>query len=500
MSSLFATRLSTRIRRPVFGVSLSIPQPQPRNATKTSSKARYIPDPIRRLIRYLREKPAVETEGLFRITASKSAMDSFRNTIETDPDTFNPADIPDPHIAANLLMLYLRMLPEPVILPLVTQKIFSVNPDAYSTALPPLLGPDELPQAHRSLLRKILSMLNDISRSEKTNMSAKSIAICVSPSMFGLMTSASTTLDSVGSRLQTLTVALTWLIESYRTALPSSKRSRSVDESSEAQSAGGESPRGENQDSAAAAARRKSRLLLGSPNGAINPLDLSSVGSETAEAAPATPSAEASDASRQPVLPASWTEIIQSQSLPAPDTFLISEFDFQPEAEYEITVEQGDIIALYEMDPSGWCLGRVIAKAAVAANLELDLDSLNNAAATATAAIGLFPSTYCTPLIPREPKPSPTSPNITQSPSPRPVVAEISPPAAVVAPAATGVSVAELLARIEALEKEVREFKASPQATVAATTTSGGGPGFFSAALIGIIVAILTNIYISLTR
>jgi hypothetical protein len=419
--------------------------------------------------------------------------------METDPDTFNPADVPDPHIAANLLMLYLRMLPEPVILPLVTQKIFSVNPDTYSTGLPPLLGPDELPQAHRSLLRKILSMLNDISRSEKTNMTAKSIAICVSPSMFGLMTSASTTLDSVGSRLQTLTVALTWLIENYRTALPSSKRNRSVDESSEAQSAGGESPRGDTND---AAMRRKSRLLLGSPSGTLNPLDLHSIGSETPDST-ATALSEGSDASRQPVLPATWTEIIQSQSLPPPDTFLISEFDFQPEAEYEIPFEQGDIISLYEMDPSGWCLGRMIAKASVAANLELDLDSLNNAAATATGLVGLFPSTYCTPLIPRESKPSPTAPlspisqPITLSASPR-LIETAAPnvtPAAPATAASSAAFVADLLLRVEALERELRDFKPSASGSPAV-----GGLGFFYAALVGIIVAILTNIYISLTR
>lgn len=435
--------------------------------------------------------------------------------MESDPDNFNPINIPDPHLAAGLLMLYLRMLPESVILPGITQRVLTIHPDTYPVALPQLLSPEELPPSHRHLLRKILAMLHDVSKCEKSSMTSKSIAICVSPSLFGLTSPASGNIDTVGSRIQTLTMAMTWLVENYRIALPSASKRVKIEDGDELHSIGGESEE-------SAAGRRRSRLILASASPHFNPLDLS-----MSEVEPSREPAagEGHGSSVNPLLPAAWSAIVESQVLPIPDSFLISEFDFAPEAQYEVKVEQGDIIALFEMDPSGWCLGRVIVPASSTAGLDLDLPTLSGLASSATLPIGLFPSTYCTPLVlrdcssgsepnslantsrtvlsidisPRTLAPqgvSPRSDKATSAPT-TPVNAPLAPfpavhiTAEVPAAAPPVMDKAALDRRIAELEREIQHLKAMP---------SGGGLSFLYAALVGILVALATNVYLSFSR
>lgn len=56
---------------------------------------------------------AYKTEGLFRIAASNGAIESIRQKLDDDQEV--SFDSVHPHLKANLIKIFLRELPEPLI-------------------------------------------------------------------------------------------------------------------------------------------------------------------------------------------------------------------------------------------------------------------------------------------------------------------------------------------------------------------------------------------------
>eukprot|EP01095_Lingulamoeba_sp_RSL-Kostka_P010731 TRINITY_DN3917_c1_g1_i2.p1 TRINITY_DN3917_c1_g1~~TRINITY_DN3917_c1_g1_i2.p1 ORF type:complete len:730 (-),score=266.72 TRINITY_DN3917_c1_g1_i2:193-2382(-) len=93
----------------IFGVDLN------EILQRKLEKAKYVPNIVLGTTNFLIKIPnGLDVEGIFRISASSSVVEYHRNIYDKGENiTFD--DINDPHIPANLLKLYFRELPEPLL-------------------------------------------------------------------------------------------------------------------------------------------------------------------------------------------------------------------------------------------------------------------------------------------------------------------------------------------------------------------------------------------------
>lgn len=130
------------------------------------------------LIDLLYEAGARRTEGLFRVPADPDQLMTTRARL----DVFVIPVVPDAHVPAGLLKLWLRQLPEPLIPHAFYHRALtsSENPVEVSRLV------QMLPLINQLVLAKLLSCLQDLSRDEvvaHTKMDAANLAMVMAPNV-----------------------------------------------------------------------------------------------------------------------------------------------------------------------------------------------------------------------------------------------------------------------------------------------------------------------------
>ncbi|RPA97916.1 RhoGAP-domain-containing protein [Choiromyces venosus 120613-1] len=137
--------------------------------------------------RYLRSK-CLSVEGLFRVTPSQALLHVVREAY--DRKQYIKWDEWGPHIAAALVKLYYRSLPQPLIPVKFYQDLLSLEEAGVSDEkaflkVKDLLQEDGLPKSSRVLLlRHLFPLLALVAQNSAVNkMNPNNLAVCVAPSL-----------------------------------------------------------------------------------------------------------------------------------------------------------------------------------------------------------------------------------------------------------------------------------------------------------------------------
>ncbi|KAH3761497.1 Rho GTPase-activating protein [Pelomyxa schiedti] len=143
----------------------------------------HCPAPIQKALEYLDSHDAVSANGIFRISATGSVVqtlkEQFNKGVVPDFETFS-----EPHPAANILKLYLRELPDP----LLTFDLFDsfVEATKSGTAVAEKLTAlvTKLPHVNRFTLYCLMSYLTKVSaRSSENLMTSRNLAVVFGPTI-----------------------------------------------------------------------------------------------------------------------------------------------------------------------------------------------------------------------------------------------------------------------------------------------------------------------------
>ncbi|KAN0037318.1 hypothetical protein ACTFIV_002662 [Dictyostelium citrinum] len=103
-----AAKLRNYVPKKTFGIKLE------EVFARESNKP--LPGFLDEIFRYL-EKESIHTEGMFRVSAGKSSVEALQQKIESGaPLELSTTSITDPHCVSSVLKLFLRSLPEPLVL------------------------------------------------------------------------------------------------------------------------------------------------------------------------------------------------------------------------------------------------------------------------------------------------------------------------------------------------------------------------------------------------
>jgi Rho GTPase-activating protein 1 len=123
---------------------------------------------------------ALQTEGLFRLSASESRLRLLKQQ-------FSDAQPPelggeDPHTVAGVLKWFLRQLPEPLLsYELYEPLVAAAKADALPTVLVKLLR--RLPPQHIHVLRRMLQLLACVAAEPRNKMTATSLGVVFGPTL-----------------------------------------------------------------------------------------------------------------------------------------------------------------------------------------------------------------------------------------------------------------------------------------------------------------------------
>ena len=155
----------------------------------------YLPIPyfIVEAINYL-NKTALDIEGIYRLNGSSSQIEALQNAINNNQEV----DFSDPHATTGLVKLYLRTLPDPLLLRenYNAMKNICINSqvdfELQAEAAKPVIR--SLPISHYLITHFLFQHLAELLRHEnKTKMSANAISVCIGPSLI-----QSTDNDAIG--------------------------------------------------------------------------------------------------------------------------------------------------------------------------------------------------------------------------------------------------------------------------------------------------------------
>ncbi|BFZ61738.1 hypothetical protein YB2330_002813 [Saitoella coloradoensis] len=141
-----------------------------------------LPRVVRDVINYLRAE-GLNVEGIFRRSPSSAVLKQVKSAYDRDQN-ISLSDY-DPFLAASLLKLYLRSLPEPIIPADLYPALKKVEPITDYSELVYFIRHTLLPNLGTPavvLLSEICSLLHDVSLHSSVNlMHASNLAICISP-------------------------------------------------------------------------------------------------------------------------------------------------------------------------------------------------------------------------------------------------------------------------------------------------------------------------------
>lgn len=144
-----------------------------------------LPPVILRVIKNLKQT-WLSTTGLFRRAAAKPKVENLKQLVEEDPvdvdfESFSPYEM------ADLLKLYFRELPEPLISHKLTEVLITINERVPRQVQLQLLRSIMLlmPDENRVTLQTLLGLLKEVANhSEDNQMDANNLAVCLSPTLF----------------------------------------------------------------------------------------------------------------------------------------------------------------------------------------------------------------------------------------------------------------------------------------------------------------------------
>lgn len=84
------------------------------------------------------ESNFLDEEGIFRLAGSKTVANGFK--VQIDQGNFDISSLKDPHVSGDLLKVWLREMPEPLLTHNLYQKIMDVR-CAFAWEIVALTGP-----------------------------------------------------------------------------------------------------------------------------------------------------------------------------------------------------------------------------------------------------------------------------------------------------------------------------------------------------------------------
>ncbi|KAK5577349.1 hypothetical protein RB653_002290 [Dictyostelium firmibasis] len=176
-----AAKLRNYVPKKTFGIKLE------EVFARESNKP--LPGFLDEIFRYL-EKESIHVEGMFRVSGGKSSVEALQQKIESGaPLELNGSTIIDPHSVSSVLKLFLRSLPESLVLYNVYSKYLSVAKNSGSNSNLSVVGGNgtiikelkrlisTLPVCNQALLKQVLlicSLMNqhrDVTKMDLTNLS-----------------------------------------------------------------------------------------------------------------------------------------------------------------------------------------------------------------------------------------------------------------------------------------------------------------------------------------
>ncbi|XP_029654102.2 rho GTPase-activating protein 1, partial [Octopus sinensis] len=158
-----------------FGVSLNFIQQQ---------SGQTLPPIVVQTVEYLR-KHALDTEGIFRRSASASVIKDVQNKINAG-DAVNYAEYDNKHIPAVILKKFLRELPEPILtydLAEPITRLYGLKEDQLVSEARQMVL-EELPEENYQLLKYIITFLGEVTEhSDKNKMGADNLALIFGPNL-----------------------------------------------------------------------------------------------------------------------------------------------------------------------------------------------------------------------------------------------------------------------------------------------------------------------------
>lgn len=145
----------------------------------------YVPNIVRDTITWLEANGAINEEGLFRVPGQMTIIESLKKEYDTR-GTGTLDGITDVASVAGLLKLYLRELPEPLLVFRFYSTFVKIakNPEAESRLRNLRILVNGLPEANKATVFYLLQFLSKVVANEKVNrMSAANLAMIFSPNL-----------------------------------------------------------------------------------------------------------------------------------------------------------------------------------------------------------------------------------------------------------------------------------------------------------------------------
>lgn len=139
-----------------------------------------IPYFITPAIKYIEEN-AMDIEGIYRLNGSASIIESLQNQINSN----GPVEFTDPHATTGLVKLYLRTLPEPLLLESNYNSLKAIGTFTEEKKVPALSKIlRSLPISNYILVYYIFSHLVKLLEHESTTkMTIQALSVCIGPSI-----------------------------------------------------------------------------------------------------------------------------------------------------------------------------------------------------------------------------------------------------------------------------------------------------------------------------
>lgn len=145
----------------------------------------YVPNIVRDTIIWLEANGAINEEGLFRVPGQMTIIENLKKEYDTR-GTGTLDGITDVASVAGLLKLYLRELPEPLLVFRFYSTFVKIakNPEAESRLRNLRILVNGLPEANKATVFYLLQFLSKVVANEKVNrMSAANLAMIFSPNL-----------------------------------------------------------------------------------------------------------------------------------------------------------------------------------------------------------------------------------------------------------------------------------------------------------------------------
>ncbi|BFU22061.1 RhoGAP domain containing protein [Entamoeba histolytica HM-3:IMSS] len=144
-----------------------------------------VPLPIYRAIQYLLEGDNLQTDGLFRVSAAGSLLSQTRNRLDKGKD-IDPSEFCDANVAAGIIKLYLRSLPDSLIPVEFSDKFMNIvrleDPQQQIEQIKEFIK--TLPEPNLFVFKYLFMFLTKVMAESKINkMVASNIAIVFSPNL-----------------------------------------------------------------------------------------------------------------------------------------------------------------------------------------------------------------------------------------------------------------------------------------------------------------------------